>query len=70
MSISLLVYVYLLPLCCYYHRNDNVSYYVQGGCSYLHWSRLVEDSHTAVCLFGFSCHWYGADLLSTDPVEL
>lgn len=37
-------------------------------CTVLEW--LKTNSHTAVCLFGFFCHWHGADLLSSDPVEL
>lgn len=31
---------------------------------------LKTNSHTVVCLFGFSCHWHGVDLLDSDPVEL
>lgn len=37
-------------------------------CTVLEW--LKTNSHSVVCLFGFCCHWHGADLLSSDPVEL
>jgi len=32
--------------------------------------RLKTNIRTVVCLFGISCHWHGAILLSSDPVEL
>lgn len=31
---------------------------------------MVAVVTCTVCLFGFSCHWHRADLLSSDPVEL
>lgn len=51
MSISLLAYVYLLPLCLCCHKNDNVSDYVHGDYSYLHWGGVVEDKQSHCCAF-------------------